>query len=189
MMVLRWLPLIALFIAGCSSNGLVRPGSVQVDGLQLRPGTAWTQRGVKGERQWTIDGPQLNALEIYTGIKDGDFIFDLDQRNKRGEGLRYRASMNALELQELIVAGLREAGAIDPESIRLAPREVGDLPGFELELRFANAQGLHYRALGLGFVADQRLQFLLYYAPAEYYFERERREIESLFASLRWTKG
>lgn len=177
---------LCLLLGACSSNGLVRPGTVQVDGLQLRPTGAWSQRGVKGERQWTIDGPQLNALEIYTGIKNGEFIFDLDLRNKRDEGLRFRADMNTLELQELIMAGLKEAGAVDPQSVSVAPRKVGTVDGFDFELRFANAQGLRYRAIGLGFVADERLQLLLYYAPAEYYFGRDAGQVRWMFDSLRW---
>lgn len=173
-------------LSACTSNGLVRPGTTRIDGLILRPSMDWTQRGVKGERQWTVDGPQLNALEIYTEIKDGEHIFKLNIRNKRDEGLRFRSNMNTLELQELIIAGLKEAGAVDPQSQQLAPTKIGQLDGFRIQLRFANAQGLRYRALGIGFIADQRLQFLLYYAPAEYYYQRYEAEVERLFASVEW---
>jgi len=178
--------LVLALLSACSSNGLIRPGPTEVDGLSLRPSIAWSQRGAKGERQWTIDGPQLNALEIYTGIKDGEHVFKFDVRNKRDEGLLFRANMNTLELQELIIAGLKEAGAVDPQSQQLSPAKVGNLDGFRIELRFANAQGLRYRALGLGFIANDRLQFLLYYAPEEYYFDRYLGEVERLFAGVRW---
>lgn len=173
-------------LSACSSNGLIRPGTVEVDGLLMRPSVAWTQRGLKGERQWTIDGPQLNALEIYTGIKDGEHIFKLNIRNKRDEGLRFRSGMNTLELQDLIIAGLKQAGAVDPQSEQLAPARISNLDGFSLRLRFANAQGLHYRAIGLGFIAGDQLQFLLFYAPKEYYYGRYEAEIERVFSTLTW---
>ncbi len=173
-------------LSACSSNGLIRPGAIEVDGLLMRPSVAWTQRGLKGERQWTIDGPQLNALEIYTGIKDGEHIFKLNIRNKRDEGLRFRSDMNTLELQELIIAGLKQAGAVDPQPEQLAPAKISELDGFRLQLRFANAQGLQYRALGLGFVVDDQLQFLLFYGPKEYYYGRYEAEVKRMFSTLVW---
>lgn len=183
-MIGRWLLLTLLLMTGCAAPTLVGPGPISVDGLHLNSPVAWSQRGVAGERQWTIDGPLLNALEIYTDVKPGELLFDLPQA-KRREGIRYRTGMSDLEVQELVADGLLAAGVIDLKLLKLEPARLGDEAAIRFELSFANAAGLRYQALALASQAGERLTLLLYYAPAEHYYERDRAHVESIFGSLR----
>lgn len=175
---------LAVMLVGCASPTLVGPGPISVDGLRLDSPVAWSQRGLAGERQWTIDGPLLNALEIYTDVKPGELLFDLPQAQRR-EGIRYRAGMSDLEVQELVADGLLAAGVVDLELLKLEPAQLDGQAAIRFELSFANAAGLRYRALALASQAGERLTLLLYYAPAEYYYERDRAHVESIFGSLR----
>lgn len=173
-----------ILLSGCASQALVPPGPARVDGLLLTTPLAWSQRGFKGERQWTIDGPLLNALEIYTGVKPGELLFDLPAA-KRREGIRYRADMSDLEVQELVADGLLAAGVVDVQLVELGPARLGDAPAIRFELSFANAAGLRYRALALASQAGGELTLLFYYAPAEYYFERDRAVVEAILDGVR----
>ncbi len=188
----RWplwvLLVLATLLAGCAGQALVQPGTARVDGLLLPTSKAWSQRGFKGERQWTIDGPLLNALEIYTGVKPGELLFDLPAA-KRREGIRYRADMSDLEVQELVADGLLAAGVVDVQLVELKPSRLGDTPAIRFELGFANAAGLRYRALALASQAGDELTLLFYYAPAEYYFDRDRAAVEAIFDGVRWEGG
>jgi hypothetical protein len=177
-----------ILLAGCAGQALVQPGTARVDGLVLPTSKAWSQRGFKGERQWTVDGPLLNALEIYTGVEPGELLFDLPAA-KRREGIRYRADMSDLEVQELVADGLLAAGVVDVQLVELKPARLGDAPAIRFELSFANAAGLRYRALALASQAGGELTLLLYYAPAEYYFDRDRAAVEAIFERARWEGG
>ena len=184
-MILRLMAaLILAGLSGCAAPTLVGPGMVRVDGLQLQTPIAWSQRGRAGERQWTVDGPLLNALEIYTRVKPGELLFDLPSAKQR-EGIRYREGMSELELQELVADGLLAAGVVDIRLLELRPAKLGDFTAVEFELAFANAVGLRYQALALASQANGELTLLLYYAPAEYYYERDRSTVLLMLRSAR----
>ena len=183
----RWFgALILTALTGCAAPTLVGPGVVRVDGLQLQTPIAWSQRGQSGERQWTIDGPLLNALEIYTRVKPGELLFDLPSARQR-EGIRYRKGMSELELQELVADGLLAASVVDIQLLDLRPARLGEAPAVEFELAFANAAGLRYQALALASQTDDELTLLLFYAPAEHYFPRDREQVRAVLRSARRT--
>ena len=84
----------------------------------------------------------------------------------------------------MIVEGLRGSSLVNVRAIDLRPATLNGRKGFRAELSFDNNSGLHYRGLILAEGEDGSLSFLMYTAPAEFYFERERAVVESVFASL-----
>jgi len=179
---IAWVALLGA-LAGCGSP-LVQPGPQTVDGLALSTPVAWSDLGHRGERLWTRDGIPLNALRIYADIKPGEHVFRARVRGERDEGARFRTGLSEIEIAELIVEGLRGSGLQNVEARALAPAKLGGHAGFRAELSFDNSAGLHYRGLLLGEGADGSLSFLMYTAPAEHYFERDRAAVEAIFASL-----
>lgn len=175
--------LACVLLGGCSSP-LVKPGAQAVDGLELSTPVAWSDLGRRGQRVWTRDGVALNALRIYTGIEPGEHVFRQRLRGERDEGARFRAGLSDVEIVELIVEGLRGSGLQNVAARALAPATVDGRRGFRAELVYDNAAGLHHRGLLLGEGADGSLSFLMYTAPDEFYFERERAAVEAIFDSL-----
>ena len=177
------LALACLLLSACSSP-LVQPGPQTVDGLRLSTPIAWSDLGRGGQRLWTRDGMLLNALRIYTDIEPGEHVFRARLRGKKDEGARFRAGLSEIEISELIVEGLRGSGLSNVEALNLRPSTLNSRHGFRAELRFDSASGLHYRGLLLAEGADGSLSFLMYTAPAEFYFERDRASVEAIFDSL-----
>ncbi|GMU42261.1 MAG: hypothetical protein IT479_03395 [Xanthomonadales bacterium] len=175
--------LLACLLGGCGSP-LIKPGAQDVDGLRLSTPVAWSDLGRRGQRVWTRDGIALNALRIYTGIEPGEHVFRQRLRGERDEGARFRAGLSDVEIVELIVEGLRSSGLQNVEARALAPATLAGQRGFRAELVFDSGAGLHYRGQLLGEGADGSLSFLLYTAPAEHYYERDREAVEAVFASL-----
>ena len=181
-----WAGLLALLLTllgGCSSP-LVQPGAQTVDGLALATPVSWSDLGHQGERLWTRDGVSLNALRIYTDIEPGEHVFRARLRGERDEGARFRSGLSDIEIAELIVEGLRGSSLVNVRAIDLRPASLNGRKGFRAELSFDNNSGLHYRGLILAEGEDGSLSFLMYTAPAEFYFERDRAVVESIFASL-----
>ena len=180
----RWLMSVLLAVlAGCSSP-LVKPGPQTVDGLPLNTPLAWSDLGHRGQRMWTRDGAILNALRIYTDIEPGEHVFRTRLRGERDEGARFRAGLTGIEISELIVEALRGSGLVNVVARDLRPASVNGRSGFRAELSFDSAAGLHYRGLLAGEGEDGSLSFLMYTAPAEFYFERDRAAVEAIFDSL-----
>lgn len=173
---------VAVLLGACASP-LVSPGNQTVDGLTLSTPVSWSDLGYHGQRLWTRDGASLNALRIYTDVEPGEHVFRARLRGERDEGARYRAGLSAIEIVELIVEGLRGSALVNVSAENLRPATLHGKPGFRAELRFDSAAGLHYRGMLLGEGEDGSLSFLMYTAPAEYYFERDQAVIESIFES------
>ncbi|MCB1613195.1 MAG: hypothetical protein KDI60_15790 [Xanthomonadales bacterium] len=173
----------AVLLAGCASP-LIQPGAQTVDGLPLTTPLTWSDLGHRGERLWTRDGTLLNALQVYTDIEPGEHVFRGRMRGKNDEGARFRAGLSEIEISELIIEGLRASGFSNVAALDLRPARLNGHTGFRAELRYDNRDGLHYRGLLLAEGADGSLSFLMYTAPAEFYFERDRASVEAIFDSL-----
>jgi len=173
---------LTLFVGACSSV-LIKPGAQQVDGLHLSTPVSWSDLGHKGERLWTRDGVNLNALRIYTDVEPGEHVFRARLRGEKDEGARFRKGLSNPEIAELIVEGLRGSGLANVSATSIAPAQLNGQAGFQAELSFDSRSGLHYRGLLLGEGEDGSLSFLLYTAPAEFYFERDATAIKAIMRS------
>jgi hypothetical protein len=180
--------LVLALLAGCSSP-LIKPGPQTVDGLPLSTPLAWSDLGYRGQRLWTRDGASLNALRIYTDIQPGEHVFRARLRGERDEGARFRAGLSNIEIAELIVEGLRGSGLSNVAARDLRPATLNGRDGVHAELAFDSSAGLHYRGLILAEGEDGSLSFLMYTAPAEHYFDRDRAAVEAIFASLAGAEG
>ena len=181
---LRSATLLALsLILGACASPLIKPGSHNIDGLQLSTPLAWSDLGHKGERLWTRDGASLNALRIYTDIVPGEHVFRARLRGEKDEGARFRSGLSNSEIAELIIEGLRGSGLVNVSASSVAPAQMNGQPGFQAELSFDSRSGLHYRGLVLAEGEDGSLSFLLYTAPSEFYFERDADAVGAIFGS------
>ena len=123
--VLRWwlLSALMLLLAACASGGpLVTPGTTTAGGgLTIDAGMEWTRMSGFREQLWTIDGPQLNSLYLIPGVREREFIFLGERQTKRRpDGAFYHRGMRADELRDLIVDGMRAAGAVNVFDVVLA---------------------------------------------------------------------
>ena len=176
------LPCATLLCTACSSP-LIKPGAQTIDGLRLTTPMSWSDLGHHGQRLWTRDGVNLNALRIYTDIEPGEHVFRARLRGEKNEGARFRSAQSDLEIAELVVEALRGSGLVNVIARQIEPATLNGRSGFRAELAFDSAAGLHYRGLRLAEGEDGSLSFLLYTAPTEFYFDRDRAEIESIFRS------
>jgi hypothetical protein len=187
----RWLLacMLALLLAACTGGGpLVRPGPQTVGSrLVIDAGMGWTRMPGYREQLWTIDGPLLNSLHLIPHVREREFIF-LGQRQttRRPDGAFYRRGMRPDELRDLIVDGMRAAGAVNVTTQDLRPASFGGREGLRFEMAMDNQRGLKYRAMAAAFEHEKGLALALYYAPAEYYYPRDAASVSAMLDTLRW---
>lgn len=193
----RWT--FALLLTGllgaCGVGPTVGPAApVKVKSMTLSTPITWNQFGDTRMRIWTVDGFSLNALRVLSDIKPGETLFlePRGRKERRGEGLLFRAGMSELEVQELFVDALKSADAVDVKASQLRPSPFGARPGFRFELSFANGAalamgtrgGLKMQGMVLAETQGDTLSFLMFLAPEEFYFGRDQAAVEQIFSSL-----
>lgn len=176
-------------LAGCSTGGpLVSPGTTTAGGrLTIDAGMEWTRMSGFRDQLWTIDGPQLNSLHLISNVREREFIFLGErQTRRRPDGAFYHRGMRADELRDLIVDGMRAAGAVNVSTSNLRPASFGGREGLRFEMAMDNEAGLEYRAMAAAFEHEKGLALALFYAPAEYYYPRDEAKVSAMLDTLRW---
>lgn len=191
MMTIRWLAVgfLTLLLAACASGGpLVKPGRTTAGGdLTIEAGMEWARMGGVREQLWTLDGPQLNSLHLISSVRERESIFLGErQTRRRPDGAFYRRGMRPDEIRDLIVDGMRAAGAVNVVATNLRPATFGGPEGLRFEFAMANAAGLEYRAMAAAFEHEKGLALALFHAPAEYYYPRDEAKVSVMLDSLRW---
>ncbi|GAB1408264.1 hypothetical protein MASR1M8_21830 [Thermomonas brevis] len=183
------LAVLVALLAACASGGpLVTPGRTTAGGdLSIDAGMEWTRMGGIREQLWTIDGPQLNSLHLISSVREREFIFLGERQTKRRpDGAFYHRGMRADELRDLIVDGMRAAGAVNVVASNLRPASFGGREGLRFEMAMDNEAGLKYRAMAAAFEHEKGLALALFYAPAEYYYPRDEAKVAAMLDTLRW---
>lgn len=180
---------LACLLTACAGGGgpLVRPGTQTVGSrLVIDAGMEWTRIHGYREQLWTMDGPLLNSLHLIPSVREREFIF-LGQRQtkRRPDGAFYRRGMRPDELRDLIVDGMRAAGAVNVSASQLRPASFGGREGLRFEMAMDNEQGLKYRAMAAAFEHDQGLALALFYAPSEHYYPRDEARVSAMLDTLR----
>ena len=191
MKTMRWILLatLALLLAACAAGGpLVTPGTQRVGSrLTIDTGMEWTRMQGMREQLWTIDGPQLNSLHLIPQVREREFIFlGKRQTNRRPDGAFYRRGMRSDELRDLIVDGLRAAGAVNVAVSNLRPTDFGGREGLRFEMAMDTEAGLKYQAMAAAFEHEKGLALALFYAPTEYYYPRDQAKVSAMLDTLRW---
>ena len=189
-LVRTWLLVVLVaLLAACASGGpLVTPGRTTAGGgLTIDAGMEWTRMSGWREQLWTIDGPQLNSLHLISTVREREFIFLGErQTTRRPDGAFYHRGMRADELRDLIVDGMRAAGAVNVTTSDLRPASFSGREGLRFEMAMDNEAGLKYRAMAAAFEHEKGLALALFYAPAEYYYPRDEAKVAAMLDTLRW---
>jgi hypothetical protein len=184
--------LLSLFLTGCVGFRSItpqRPADVG-DNIVVQPQMQWAtgiNQNVTGPI-WTVDGFGLNELRFYTGIVRGDPLFQIQGVSVR-ETPAYSPTMLPDEVMEMISTTLVKSGGTQVRTEGLHPVPFGTITGFRFDLSFATADGLEMKGIGLFAQRRNKLDAILYMAPAEYYFDRYAPEVEKIFASIKIPDG
>jgi hypothetical protein len=183
---------LAFALSGCVQGFSLVPagGRAEINkAVTVEPGGQWN-KFVQGNNEiWTLDGPALQELRFIGAVADGEQIWpkptaplSTPQRDLPD----FRATMTPIEISELVVASLEQAGMGNVESKNLRPAKFGTQEGFRFDLAYAPESGLEWQGLAVATIRDKKLYLVLYRAPRIYYFERDRARVEQLISTIQF---
>jgi hypothetical protein len=191
---LRLLVAIAvLVVSGCAPFVLVPPERQTVGGvISVQPGVKWNklvQHNFRGSVEvWTLDGPGLNTLLFFTGVRDGEPLFaraaGAAQAEQQEKPAAFRASMNPLEVQELLEATMArhfQTTIAEGRNLKAAPLANGQ--GFRFETRLIGRDEVERDGVFVGTIRGGRLYGAWFQGAKLHYFTRYLPEFDRIVAS------
>ena len=180
----RMLGLLTLIVVtGCASAGITMksPGRHEIgDSYSFDTSKSWSHVAGPPE-SWTIDGFALGQLETWAGLEDGDTLYRADEKSFP----HFRSDFSPLEVAEMVADTIEAlASGADVETTDFRPMAFGSEAGFRFDVSYVQG-GLPRRGLVAGAVRNDRLDLILFTAPAEYYFDLYAPEVENIIGSVR----
>jgi hypothetical protein len=186
----------ALILGGCvTPYSLVNPERQTIgEVISVEPGVRWNKVGtsqLQGHIEvWTLDGPTLNTLVFFTGVPDGEPLFTRrlapgQSASQQEKPAVFRATMNPVEIQELLEATLaRTFQTTVVEGRNLKPVPFGG-SGFRFETRLLGRDEVERAGVFVGTVRDKKLYGAWFQGARLHYFTRYLPEFDRLVGSAR----
>lgn len=172
-----------LSLSACSRYTLLEPQRHQVsDFYSVEPQVQWSRVETGAIEEWTVDGPMLQAVRFFDGLKEGDPLFKIYGQKKTLP--LFRAGMSATEVQEFVVDSMAALGFTDVKAENLRPFQFGTAPGFRFELKYLSADGLELNGIAAGTTTKDALYLILYTGTRSYYFDKHKSDVERMLQSI-----
>lgn len=185
------LAMLALLTACGAPPGLVRPNEpVKVSRVfEVTSPIEWARYRFPRGEIWTVDGTSLNRILYYTNIRDKYHVFaDYRATKRRPDGAFFRKGMDASELEAVFRDGFTALGLANVKTTNLHPIQLGGETAFRFDMAFDVGNGLSYLGHVTFFERKEKLNFIWFSAPAEYYYPRDEKAVEQILADLRIRK-
>jgi hypothetical protein len=170
---------VALTLTACGT-ALVSPDKASSlgNGISVMPQRPWNRIAADPET-WTTQGPQIDQVRFFADITSGHPLLP----NIRDERLNFDAKMLPNDIQDLVVATLQREGNKTVQTGNLSPCPFGASKGFCFDLSFASPAELEMKAMVMARKQNDKLDLILFQAPAEYYFGELSPTVAKMFAS------
>lgn len=178
----------ALILSGCVTGPELAPaGSFEAGSYSVPLTQDWTSMSIKTgkgkpAKLLTMDGTMLNSVYLFSDLAEGDSL--LKERKKENPVPKFSADFSDLEMIEFLTDNLeRGQGFLNVETSNVEPAEFKGEDAVQFEFSAVNANGLKLHGKSLLGVKDDKLNIILYYAPAIYYYDKLEADVAAMFAS------
>jgi hypothetical protein len=176
----------ALLLSGCVTGPQLAPAGDFVAGSYTVPlKQDWTSMDIKTgkgkpAKLLTMDGTMLNAVYLISDLEEGDSL--LKERKKENPVPKFSADFSDLEMIEFLTDNLeRGQGFLNVETTNVEPSEFKGEDAVQFEFSAVNADGLKLHGKSLLGMKDDKLNIILYYAPAIYYYDKLEADVNAMF--------
>jgi hypothetical protein len=187
---------VALALSGCAGNVTrvvkvvpVDPGASRIgQRLVVEIDGAWNKvqfPGGKAREVWTQEGVYLDALVIYSDVKDGDLMHAKSAASAKLKDVAFRADMQPQDLVSMFEA-LYSRDLSVVTVLKSEPWTFGGKPGVRFEFeRIRKLDSVQLRGVGYAAIDDRQLYAMIYQAPRLAFFPRYKDRVEALARSAR----
>lgn len=164
------------------------PVKVAKSTMSVTPGTnwnRWTARPVKQGETWTRDGVNLNELYFVAGLPAGATLYKDTQKKERPLPA-LSATLDLTEIPEFYESSTRIVlGTSVFEMTSIEPAKMGVHDAVKFEFQYAvEGSPLKRKGMAVGTMVKGQLHLISFVAPATYFFDRDRAEVEAIMASV-----
>jgi hypothetical protein len=185
-----------ILLSGCAAYSIVPPIPTAVGkaSMTVTPSTSWnkvpsflsatggTTINPKAE-VWTQDGPLLNQLTFYGGIKTGEGLFKLPSRADTKAPL-FNPSMLPQEVVEFVEKSYRVQTASPIFNVtNVKPASFSGQQGFQFDFDFTTQDEVRRNGRAAGAIKNGQLFLVVYEGASVYYFDRNLAEFDKIVAS------
>ncbi len=177
----------ALTLSACANYQAIEPKRHTIgDAYSVAPDRTWSRARQADHTLWTVDGPALDAVHMWSDVQDGTALTDPPARSGDNADLPvYKKGMRAGDIADLVASSLTLQGG-KAQVNNLRPTKFGSLEGFRFAVDYETGDGLEKRAIAKGAVTEEgRLHLIVYEAAAEHYFTARRNSAETILSSIR----
>lgn len=185
---MRWLLVgLTLLLASCAGMSKIGPGDVTIkDQMVAKLDSAWNRLDAPNSGKaeiWTTDGLPLDSLMFYVGVKDGDPLVELQNRQEKQQP-RFNAKMQPHEVVELFDAASTENGS-QFKLDKLSPSPFGGNNGFRFDFTMIRkGDEVELKGVGYGSMRAGKLYLMVFKAPKIYYYGKHIGRVEAVARSV-----
>ncbi len=181
-----------LSVSGCVAYTLVPPQATNVSksAMMVTPGTAWNKMPAtvglnKIAEVWTQDGPALNQLTFWGGLRDGEALIKLPTSTQTKAPL-FKGNMLPQEVVEFVEKSYRVQTSSPVFAItNLKPMTFSGEPGFQFDFDFTTQDEVRRKGRAAGAVKNGLLYLMVYEGAAVHYFDRNLAEFDQMIGNAK----
>lgn len=177
-----------LLVAGCGGYSLVPPQTTLVaSAFNVTPKYAWNKQpdtpGLEHAEIWTQDGPALNRVIYFGGIKDGEAMIKTPS-GAEAKAPKFKSSMLPQEVVEFVEKSYRVQTSSPAFTVTsLKPITFSGQPGFSFDFDFTTKDEVRRKGRAAGAIKNGSLYLIIYEGAAVYYFNRNLPEVDQIISS------
>lgn len=177
--------LMATLLSGCVGYTLVKGGERTSIGSSVTVVAPrdWNRRTQDNVDYWTLDGAVLQQLIFVKGVGDDDVLWHTGGDPTKTP--KFRKSMNAVEITELIHATMALEKLQNIKFAEVKPSPLGGHPGFSFDFTATTEKGLDLKGTGRAAVIDGKLYMAVYRGAALHFFDRARADYDKIITSIK----
>jgi hypothetical protein len=181
-----------LILSSCAAYTLVPPQAIAVSkaGMTVTPGTAWNKMpmtmGLNAVAEvWTQDGPALNQLTFWAGLKQGDSLIKVPSGTGKKPPL-FKSAMLPQEVVEFVEKSYRVQTSSPMFAVtNLRPASFSGQQGFQFDFDFITQDEVRRKGRAAGAVKNGLLYLMVYEGAAVYYFDRNLAEFDHMIGNAK----
>lgn len=187
----------AVALSGCAAKYELVPvaeTSVARSTMIVAPSFAWNRvpRGpsdVRGEENWTANGPSLDLITFLGGIEDGRPIVKQRSRDQQ-QVPTFRANMTPQDLTSMLESFYRIRGQVSQfETNSVRPVTFVGVPGLRYEFEYVAGSGLRRQGVAVMAVLQDKLYLISLDAARSHYFQTALPEFDRLVETARLARS